>query len=288
VLAGYAQGFLICPLDAAVPSAFRIVGLIPTDLKFSQTQLHTWIREITDNLRASGFRFVLTRACDNAPTHGKETVLTMSPGAFSAEREDEPGMGEELSDILTLFAYREKGAECETLATLDISHGIKNWGLLLFSMVRCLMIGLYPALVMHLVACQMLHRVSGLFAGDVNGSDRGDFRAGMRRLNCAVRSAVTLMPGTLGILAYLFYGMCTAAAFLDRDPQLKPLERCRFAFRNLIFLRYWSAWIGATGMSRAQHFISMQTFKAFIVKDTLIILLFLVWAERFPDKPFCP
>ena len=50
----------------------------------------------------------------------------MSPGAFRDERAPGPGLGEELSDILTLFAYREEGADCETLATVDLTHGVNG------------------------------------------------------------------------------------------------------------------------------------------------------------------
>ena len=81
VLAGYVQGFLICPLDCALPSAFRIAGLFPTDLRFTQQTLHSWMRGVVDSHRAAGFQFVLARQADNASTHGKEMGLTMLPGA---------------------------------------------------------------------------------------------------------------------------------------------------------------------------------------------------------------
>ena len=48
---------------------------------------------------------------------------------------------------------------------------------------------------------------------------------------------------------------------------------------NLIFLRYWLAWIRATG-SALHHFISMATFAAFMVKDAGLLLLILLFGSR--------
>ena len=58
--------------------------------------------------------------------------------------------------------------------------------------------------------------------------------------------------------------------------------------RNMIFLRGWLAWFAASGKSRADHFISMETFTAFIVKDTMLLLYILVCGERYSDRPFAP
>jgi hypothetical protein len=80
---------VLCPLDSAIPSAICVVGLIPTDLKYTQRHLHQYLTEVRQNLRSSGFRRVLVGAADNAPQHGKEMMLTMSPGAFSDERDME-------------------------------------------------------------------------------------------------------------------------------------------------------------------------------------------------------
>eukprot|EP00966_Prymnesium_polylepis_P294034 6790797-Prymnesium_polylepis.4 len=85
-LAGYVMPLVLCPLDSAIPSAICVVGLIPTDLKYTQRDLHRYLTETRQNLRASGFRRVLMGAADNAPQHGKEMMLTMNPGAFESER----------------------------------------------------------------------------------------------------------------------------------------------------------------------------------------------------------
>eukprot|EP00966_Prymnesium_polylepis_P277855 6419663-Prymnesium_polylepis.1 len=52
---------------------------------------------------------------------------------------------------------------------------------------------------------------------------------------------------------------CTITAFFDRDPKLTPRKRCRLAMLNLVFLRYWHAWIAVTN-SPSYNFISVQTY----------------------------
>ena len=207
-------------------------------------------------------------------------------------REPGAGVGEALTKgewpILTLAAYRRRGCCSETVAVTDPPHAAKNGSLQLFSMSRVLTIGEYPVLLMDLIATQLHEKASGLLACDVNGSDRMDVGAALRRLNFSVRAAMarTLGERTLGTLAYLWAMDSGVAAWLDRDPQLTPHERIERACNNLIFLRWWHAWLEAEGKARSEAFISMETFRAFVLLDEAMILLVLVWAKRHPDKPF--
>ena len=41
--AGYIIPFLVCPSDAALPSAVRVTELIPTDLTYTSDSLHEWL-----------------------------------------------------------------------------------------------------------------------------------------------------------------------------------------------------------------------------------------------------
>jgi hypothetical protein len=153
-------------------------------------------------------------------------------------------------------------------------------------MARLIMLGpWYPVLSMHLVCCQLWRKASGLYAGDVNGSEPMDVGAALRRLNVAVRQQLRTLPGTFDSIVYLYYGYCTTAAYFDREPTCKPRERVRNALRNLIFLRFWLAWFKASGTSRADHFISMETCSAFIIKDTMLVLYILLHGQQYADQP---
>ena len=73
---------------------------------------------------------------------------------------------------------------------IDPAHTWKNGTLQVMSMARVLTMGIYVLLNMHLVAVQCLHKEAGLFAEDVNGSDRMDLKAAARRSNLSVRRAL--------------------------------------------------------------------------------------------------
>ena len=57
---------------------------------------------------------------------------------------------------------------------------------------------------------------------------------------------------------------------------------------SLVFLRWWKAWLVAVEKPTHIHFISMETFAAHVIADHAMILLVLIFAARFPDKPFAP
>ena len=58
--------------------------------------------------------------------------------------------------------------------------------------------------------------------------------------------------------------------------------------RNMVFLRWWKSWLGTAGMPTHINFISIETFSAHIITDHAMILLVLIYAHRFPGKPFAP
>ena len=290
-LAGYVMPFLLCPLDSAIPTAVYVVGLIPTDLTYTQRDLHTYIMAIRANLRASGFRRVIVEAADNAPQHGKEFLLRMSASFFEAERAAPDPLStawcddlSSLGEMLTLKAYRLVGDQHPCILTSDVSHWAKTWSLQPFSMARFLVLGNEPILGMHLVACQLYHKQSGLMAAHVNAGDRMDVESALKRINFAVRCEMRNMQGVFGTAVYLYFGACTASAYLDRSPTMIPLDRCRLAFRNLIFVRYWHAWLVVTGKPLHLHFISAQTYKASLLLDHAMIFIVLAFGMCFADQ----
>ena len=174
------------------------------------------------------------------------------------------------------------------MAILDPAHGAKNASLMPLSMARVLVLGCFAVLSMQLVDVQLHDKASGLHACDVNGSDRMDVGAALRRLNFAVRRSWRQRLGTFGSIVYSYFMACTMAAFFDRDPQTTPRMRCRWAMLNLVFLRYWYSWCKVTGAPKHQ-FISVETFVAFLVKDMGLLLLALMYARpEFRMKPFAP
>ena len=209
------------------------------------------------------------------------------PEHYAGERAPGPTVGDELAGILTLRAFHERGAGCPTVQVPDPAHAAKNGSLMPLSMARLLLLGSWPVLCMHLVEVQQRFASAGLFVCDVNGSDRMDVGAAIRRLNFAVRAAMLRIAGAFGSIVYLYFMACTATAFFDRAPTTTPRMRCRLAFLNLIFLRYWDAWVTVTGAPR-YHFISMQTYVTFVMLDHAVLLLALMYGSiaKLRRRPF--
>jgi hypothetical protein len=287
VAAGYILPFLVCPSDSALPSVVRVAALIPTDLTYDADTLHRYLREIGQNLRGEGFCHLIVNGADNAAVHGTEMTRRALPTHYADEREPGLTLGDEIGAIVTLRGFHERGAACATVQVLDPAHGAKNGSLQPYSLSRLLLLGVWPVLHMQLVALQREVRASGLYAEDANGSDRMSVSGAMRRLNFAVRRELRQRAGTFGAIAYYYFMACTISAYFDRNPKTTPRARAQRAMLNLIFLRYWHGWIEATG-SAAHHFISIQTFRAYIVKDSALLLLVLLFGSKFRDKPFTP
>jgi hypothetical protein len=112
-------------------------------------------------------------------------------------------------------------------------------------------------------------------AAHLSADDRMDVEAALKRLNFAVRREMRCIRGAFGTAVYLYFGGCTTSAFLDRSPLVTPLQRCRLAFRILIFVRYWHAWLGATGTPLHLHFVSAQTFKTSLLLDHAMVFVVL-------------
>eukprot|EP00966_Prymnesium_polylepis_P322851 7379088-Prymnesium_polylepis.1 len=127
-----------------------------------------------------------------------------------------------------------------------------------------------------------------MHAGDVNGSDPMDVSAAERRCNVKTRRELAKHPESFGLLVYLWAIACGRAAWLDRDPLTTPRMRVRWAFNNLVFLRWWLDWIEVTGKAADVHFISMETHAANVISDQMLVMLVLLWSRYFPLRPFAP
>ena len=126
VEAGYIMPFVICPSDAALPSAVRVAAMIPTDLAYNADTLHGYLRAIAENLRAEGFVYIIVNGADNAAVHGTEMLRRALPEHYADEREAGGALGDEIASISTLRGFHEKGAACPTVQVLDPAHGAKN------------------------------------------------------------------------------------------------------------------------------------------------------------------
>lgn len=292
VAAGYILPIVVCPSDAALPQAVRVAALIPTDLTYTANDLHEYLTAVSANLRGEGFRFIIVNGADHAAVHGTEMVRRALPEHYAEERQPGRVLGDEIAAISTLRGYHERGAECPTVQILDPAHGAKNGSLLPLSMARLLLLGVWPVLCTMLVTLQRSVPAAGLHTADVNGSDRMDVSAALRRLNFSVRHGLRQQAGTFGAIVYYYFMACTISAFFDhgnRDKKTTPRERARRVLLNLVFLRYWHGWIVATG-SPAHHFISIQTFRAYLLKDMGLLLLILMFGStpELRRKPFTP
>ncbi len=285
--AGYCMALLVAPLLSAAASAIRVVGTIPTNLKYTAAQLTELVCECIANLVKAGFKCLVLLGADGDGRHRRmalEFLYNRTPQWFPLHS-DQSGMDwSHLTGIMTMYPKRLAGMKCFTTMTSDVTHWCKKWSLAPLSMTRLLSLGAYPVLAMHLVACQLFRKVSGLTARDVNGADRMDYGSSARRLNWVVREAMRALPGTTGTIVYLFIGACMKAAMLDKH--LDVATRFMLISRAAIFVRYWYAYIIDSEISTT-HTIPMQLFT-----DTLIIFhAFLhrlaIHRKFFPDQPFC-
>ena len=268
------------------------VGILGTNLDYTSKQLDGHLSAIAHSLTSAGFQnFRVVTAADNAAVHRK-TLLLMGNADAHSEQRTEGGLGVELATgedaILTHAAYRYVGESCETVPLTDPAHGLKNATLQPLSMARVLTLGQFAVLSMHLVAVQAKFPEAGLCAAHVNGSDRMDLIAAQKRANVAVREALAQLPGTLATLALMWASACTAQAYFDRSDTTTTRMRGRWVCRNLVFLRWWKGWLSAVELQANVHFISMETFAAHVIEDHAMLLLILMYAQRFPDKPFAP
>ena len=288
--AGYVIPFLICPLSPRFPSAFVPVGMVPSSLEYTTGHVDRWLSQINHGLLAAGFGHVVpTTAFDNPSVHRKYALLSGNPRGFPGDREPGGSLGAELLEgdgaLLTLGAYRRKGATIETIVTIDMPHTLKNSSLQPLHLARLLTLGNYVMLTMMLVIVRV---PAGLHASDCNGSDPMDVSAAERRLNVRVRRELAKHPESLGLLVYTWAMACGSAAWLDRDPQTTPRMRVRWAFNNLVFLRWWLDWSEVTGKPTGVHFISMETHAANVISDQMMVMLVLLWGRSFADRPFAP
>ncbi|KOO30832.1 hypothetical protein Ctob_013295 [Chrysochromulina tobinii] len=290
VAAGYVIPFLLCPLNPRFPSAFVPVGMVSSDLTYTTGDVDSLLGQIQKGLCVAGFGHVVpTIAFDNPSVHRKFALLSGNPRGFPRDREPGGSLGAELLEgadaILTLGAYRRKGTTIETIVTIDTPHTVKNSSLQPLHLARLLTLGYYVMLTMMLVDVRV---PAGLHASDVNGSDPMDVSAAERRLNVRTRRELAKHPESFGLLVYLWAMACGRAAWLDRDPHTTPRMRVRWAFNNLIFLRWWLDWIEVSGKPSGVHFISMETHAANVISAQMMVMLVLLWGRSFPDRPFAP
>ena len=143
VAAGYVIPFLICPLSPRFPSAFMPVGMVPSSLEYKTGHVNQWLGQINHGLLTAGFAHVVpTTAFDNPSVHRKYALLSGNPRGFAGEREPGRSLGAELLEgddaLLTLGAYRRKGATIETIVTIDMPHTLKNSSLQPLHLARLL------------------------------------------------------------------------------------------------------------------------------------------------------
>ena len=289
VAAGYINTFLLCPLDPQFPSAFVPVGIVTTDLKYTTADLKRLIKQIIRGLTAAGFGHVLpTMAADNPSVHSKLFLLSGNPRAVADEREPGGSVADDLLNgnepILTLGAHRLKGSSCETVVTVDPTHTMKNGSLQPLHLSRLLMIGCYVMLTMMFVLVRV---EAGLYASDVTGADPMDVGSAERRMNVATRRELAKHPECFGMLVYLWAIASGRAAWLDRGLTTTPRMRIGWAFDSLIVMRWWLDWIEVTQVG-SLAFISMQTHAAHVIMAQMLIMVAVMWSQRFPDDPFAP
>ena len=97
----------------------------------------------------------------------------------------------------------------------------------------------------------------------------------MKRKNVAVRVALAMLHRTLATLALMWASACTAQAYFDRSPSTTTRMRARWVCRNLIFLRWWKAWLTSVNLPTHLHFISRETLAAHVIADHAMLLLIL-------------
>eukprot|EP00966_Prymnesium_polylepis_P336918 7391810-Prymnesium_polylepis.1 len=287
VAAGYVLVFLLCPLSPVIPSIVLPVGILPTDLTYTHGDLDRHVDDIYSGLTSAGFGNVLpTIAADNAGPHGK--FFKLSGNVRGANREPGGSLGHELLEdgegdhkaVFSLGAFRRKGANCETAATTDTTHDFKNATLQPYHLACFMELGCFALLAMMFVR---VRHAAGLDASTVNNADPMNVPAAEQRLNVRTRCELAKIPECFGLVVYLWAMACARSAWLDRDPETTPKDRISWAMNNLVFVRWWLDWIEVTGRS-SSSFMSMETHAAHVIQDHMLVMVVLLWGQRFPDK----
>jgi hypothetical protein len=285
--ADYVYVFLVCALSPDAPSVYRVVGVLPTNLRFAAADLADWLASVRRNLERAGFNHIISQGSDGDGRHRKVALGLMqkqSTAGFVAcdELEDiAPGM----RSILTLYARKFVGSSCYTMHPSDATHWVKKWSLCFLSMSRLLLLGNFPVLVTSLAMVHSLCPDAGLKARDVNGVDKMDYDSAKRRLNFTVREHLAGQYGQQGLCAYLAIGDCVDTAMFDKviDMTLRWRLMCRAA----IFLRYWYAWHKASEIN-SMHFIPLQLFTDFFLIFHTFVFKLILHRDVYESVPYVP
>jgi hypothetical protein len=281
--AAYVNVMLVCPLLSAAASAFRVIGVLPTNLKYTSDQLVSWLNAALGYLYQVGFRRVVLVGADGDARHRRAALDLLAVNApqhwplRAAVR-----LGQGLS-FLSMFAPMCLTTQFYLTMTSDATHLLKKIYLMPLSMSRTLVMGHYAVLASHFIVAQMFHKESGLLARDVNGADKMNYKSAERKANFAVRKAFREM-GHFGTAVYCWVGALIKAAMFDR--KLPILVRFEYFCKAVIFIRYWHAWMKASKMSCA-CFISAQLHIDMLLAFSSFVHRMLMHRDFFPDLPFC-
>jgi hypothetical protein len=284
--------FLITVLDGNLPSAYRIVAIIPQPAKFGSEQVRMWKSQILQCARAAGFTNAMVVGGDGDSRHRKLALTDMR------NRQGEHFVGPKLSPLLTLYPIFDQGSSSPHTIMSDPSHWLKKvcqsqaarlmyllqtWCNAL-SLNRLIVMGSCPVLLTHVSTVYSSVR-AGLRAQDVNGVDRQSVESAKRFIAQPVRKAMQDIPGTRSTVVYLYTSACLCAAFFNRTASIRT--RISLAFQVLHFVRLWKAWVKASEhYTVSANYISLQLHADTIIAVHSLVLSALIWQQKFPGRVF--
>ena len=293
--AGYVIPFLLCPLGGCSSSA-RVVLLMPTDNTFSTATLVFWLETLIKAIYQVGFKYVNMMGADGDGRHralGLSLLSETLAGKCWTKSNASASVGSATRRKLLTSAMLQRiilpfgnlpGLAPMTII-LDPTHWLKKWSLTPFSTIRHILIGpkyaIYGTMLIEMQ--QKYGRDSGLLVGDVNLSDKMDYKAAERRLSVKVREKMMSDDPEkyLGVAIFLSMGDCVRVAFFNK--RISAMERWHLLCRVLVFVRYWAAWVKDAG-----HDCQTTTITAQLEIDTTIMIsgfahMMIMYRDHYPE-----
>jgi hypothetical protein len=285
--AEYAYVFLICAACPSAPTVFRVVGVLPSTLKFNAEHVAGWLTDLRGKLQASGFNHIVSYGADGDGRHRKTaTAFMQKEEAYGFVQEDGASdLGKGIRPILSLFAKKLRGSACFTMITSDPTHWVKKWSLCFFAMSRTMLLGPHPVLLTGLAMVHAMFKDAGLCARDVNGADKMDYPSAKRRINFSVRQHLADIPAHKGLCAFLAIGDCVDTAFFDKNIDMST--RWALMCRAAAFLRYWHSWHKLSKLS-GMHFIPLQLFTDFFLMFHCFAFKVILHRDVYTTVPYAP
>lgn len=171
----------------------------------------------------------------------------------------------------------------------DPFHMFKKLRNQLLNCRRFLIIGEHKVMLENIIDMYNSHKIeSGLWKTDVWVKDRQNVNAALRLFStrCVDTLGKWNRNVSLGTRVYLEHGNMLIKLFNDKDLSLN--QRIYYAWRIVIFMRFWRSWLQTHGFTMEQYFISNQCYKDLMITCHSFILTVKLLNKFYPNIPLTP